>query len=66
VLEHASGPVFFGGPGRVVRVRPDGTRSVVLGGLMRPTSIVLDDDGALYISNRGTSVGTGEVLKVTF
>jgi len=29
VLQHATGPTFFPGPGVVIRVAPDGTRSVV-------------------------------------
>lgn len=61
VLEHATGPAFFGGPGRIVRVAPDGTRSVVYGGLNRPTSLLVVD-GGVYVTNNGISVGTGEVL----
>ena len=61
VLEHASGPVFFGGPGRIVRVAPDGTRSVVYAGLNRPTSLLVVD-GGVYVTNNGTSVGIGQVL----
>ena len=61
VLEHASGPVFFGGPGRIVRVAPDGTRSVVYAGLNRPTSLLVFD-GGIYVTNNGISVGTGQVL----
>ena len=61
VLEHATGAVFFNEPGRIVRVAPDGTRTVVLGGLTRPTSLLVVDDG-IYVTNNGISVGTGEVL----
>lgn len=64
VLQHATGPVFFGGPGQLIRVATDGTRSVLVEGLSRPTSVVVDDDGTIFISNRGTSVGTGEVLRI--
>jgi hypothetical protein len=64
VLEHATGPTFFGGPGRVIRIARDGTRSVVIGGLTRPTSLVIDSDGTIYVSNRGISIGTGEVLRI--
>ena len=64
VLEHASGPVFFGGPGRVVRVAPDGTRTFPVEGLTRPTSVVVDCKGTLYVTNNGVSVGTGEVIRV--
>ncbi len=64
VLEHATGPVFFGGPGRVVRVAPDGTRTFPVVGLSRPTSVVVDCKGTLYVTNHGVEVGTGEVLRV--
>jgi len=61
VLEHATGPVFFGGPGRIIRVAPDGTRSVVIAGLNRPTSLLVAGNG-IYVTNNGISVGTGQVL----
>jgi hypothetical protein len=64
VLQHATGPVFFPGPGELIRVAPDGTRSVVTAGLIRPTSIVVGPDGEIYVSNRGISIGTGEVLRI--
>jgi hypothetical protein len=66
VLEHASGPVFFPLPGKVTRVAPDGSRTAVVEGLNRPTSLVVDDDGTIYVTNNGVSVGIGEVLKITF
>ena len=64
VLEHASGPVFFGGPGRVIRVAPDGTKTDVVTGLTRPTSVVVDGDETIYVTNRGISVGIGEVWRI--
>ena len=64
VLQCATGPVFFSGPGQVVRVAPDGSRSVVVTGLTMPTSIVVGPDGALYVTNHGTSIGAGEVVRV--
>lgn len=51
VLQHSSAGPFFAGPGSLVRVAPDGTRTTVLEGLQRPTSVVLglvgkhDDEG---------------------
>lgn len=64
VLQYATGPVFFMGPGQVIRVLPDGTRSVVVEGLSFPTSLLVAADGSLLVSNRGTSVATGEVLHI--
>ena len=64
VLQHASAPAGFAGPGGVIRIAPNGTRSVVAGGLTRPTSLVVGRDGTIYISNRGISVGIGEVLSI--
>jgi len=64
VLEHSTGPVFFGMPGRLLKIAPDGTRTTVIGGLTRPGSVAVGPDGALYVSNRSISIGTGEVLRI--
>jgi hypothetical protein len=64
VLEHSSAGPFFAGPGRVMRVEPDGTRTTAFGGLERPAAIVFGPDGKLYISNRGHLPNVGEVLRV--
>jgi glucose/arabinose dehydrogenase len=64
VLQHATGATFFSGPGQLIRVAPNGTRTVVVSDLSRPASVAVDDDGTIFISNRGTSVGTGEVLRI--
>lgn len=65
VVENAGGPVFFPpDSGRLLRVAPNGARSVVLGGLDRPTAVAVGADGAIYATNHGTSAGTGEVLKI--
>jgi hypothetical protein len=61
-LEHASSPTFFGGFGRVLRIETDGTRSLMIDGRIRPTSILVDSDGTVYVTNRGVSIGTGEVV----
>jgi hypothetical protein len=55
--------VFFTGPGDVIRVAPDGTRTVVVSGLNRPTSLIVDWDGTIYVTNNGISAGSGEVLQ---
>ncbi|MGK2961087.1 MAG: ScyD/ScyE family protein [Gemmatimonadaceae bacterium] len=65
VLQFATSFLFFGGPGALIHVAPDGTRTTVTTDLFQPTGIVLDDEGSVYVSNRGTSSGDGEVLKIT-
>jgi sugar lactone lactonase YvrE len=64
VLEHATGPVFFNGPGQVIRVAPDGARTTVVEALNRPTSLIVDWDGTIYVTNNGITAGSGEVLKL--
>ena len=65
VLENASAPTFFGGPGRLTRVDWETkAKTLVVDTLTRPTSVIVGDDGAIYVSNFGTSVGIGEVLKI--
>jgi sugar lactone lactonase YvrE len=66
VVEFSAGPApGLAAPGRLIRVLPDGTREVVLGNLDHPTSVLVDDDGTIYVTNRGISIGNGEVLKIT-
>jgi hypothetical protein len=36
----------------------------VVPGLNRPTSMLVDWDGTIYVTNNGVSAGTGEVLEV--
>ena len=62
VLQHTTGPTA-NNPGSLIRVAPDGSRTTVMEGLIRPTSVAVGLDGALYISHKGISVGTGEVLR---
>jgi hypothetical protein len=67
VLEHAAGlPPVQSHPGALIKVDPQGVRTAVATGvpLDAPTSIALGPDGALYVSNHGTSPGIGEVLKI--
>lgn len=47
--------------GRVVRIAPNGTRSVAADGLDFPNGIAVGQRG-FYVVNHGTSPGTGEVL----
>ena len=61
----------LGGPGALIKVAPNGTRTTVLSeGLVAPTSVALGRDGDAYVSNCGIFPGsgpypcTGHVLKV--
>jgi hypothetical protein len=64
VVEHSAGPVFFGGQGRVVKVKRDGTRTYPIEGLDRPSSVVVDCRGTVYVTNKGLSLGEGEVIRL--
>ena len=56
--------MFFAGPGDLIRIAPNGTRTTIMNDLVRPTSLLVDADNTIYVSNRGISVGTGEVLRI--
>lgn len=68
VLEHSATGPGFAAPGRITRITPDNVRHVINTGttLMRPTAILVDEDGAIYVSNKGAGFagGLGEVLKI--
>jgi len=70
VLQHTSGlnppPNVFGGPGQglVIKIAPDGTRTTVVTGLTRPTSLLVDWDGVIYVTNNGVTIGAGEVWRI--
>jgi len=68
VLEHSGTAPGFGAPGRITRITPDNVRHVIdkMFCLTRPTAIVVADDGAIYVSNKGAGfgAGAGEVLKI--
>ena len=55
---------LVGEPGRVVKVAPDGTRSLVVTGLFFPMSVAVGPDGALYVSVGGILPGAGQVIRV--
>jgi hypothetical protein len=65
VLQFASAPVFFGGPGALIHVATSGVRTTITTALFQPTGVVVGSDGSIYVSNRGTSSGGGEVLRIT-
>lgn len=63
------GPPFLPGwatPGSVVRVDAD-TRAIstVYGALTAPGGIAVDADGRIYVTNKSTSTGVGELLRIT-
>lgn len=58
VLQFATEP-FLSGPGALIRVAPDGTRTTVFSDLIAPTSVLLDRRGDAYVSNCGVFPGSG-------
>jgi hypothetical protein len=62
VLQHLDGTGIS--TGSLVRVATDGTRTTLIAGLTRPTGLAIGADGRIYLSHRGISVGTGEVLRI--
>lgn len=67
VLEYDSnGALAPGNSGALWRVATDGTRSLVWqDGLVAPTGLAIGADGDLYVSNLGTSLGQGQVLRIS-
>lgn len=67
VLQHDNnGLLAPGDTGALIRVRPDGTRSIVVDtGLVNPTSVAIGPDGAAYVSNHGAQALIGEVLRIS-
>ncbi len=41
-----------------------GTRSVVAGGFTSPTSVAIGPDGALYVTNFGSTARVGQVIRI--
>jgi hypothetical protein len=66
VLEISHNGLLSGDPtGALVRLERDGSRTDLAGTRLKsPTSVGVGEDGSLYVSNLGTSIGTGEVLRV--
>lgn len=71
VLEIASGQVGPPTPpspglgaGRLLRQCPGSTPEVLLSGLIFPGGVAIGPDGAVYMTNKGTSPTDGEVLRM--
>jgi len=75
VVQYASVGTQFNGPGLLIRIVPDktqpdirsqyqhGTRTTLLNNLTQASSLVIGGDGAIYISNRGGTAGSGTVVR---
>lgn len=64
VVEYASSPLFLNGPGKLIRVAVDGTRTTITTALNHPTGVVVDGNGVIYVSNNGNLPAVGEVLRI--
>jgi sugar lactone lactonase YvrE len=54
-----------GDAGSLIRVKRDGSRSVVASdGLVGPTGLAIGRDGAAYVSNRGSQADVGEIVRI--
>jgi hypothetical protein len=66
VLEIAHNSLLADNPeGALIRVTPDGDRSVVTDGLIFPGGLAIGSLGKLYVTNCGVCPGTGEVLRIS-
>jgi hypothetical protein len=63
VLQHASGN-GMAGPGMLIKVARDGTRTTVSDALNRPTALLIGRHGAIYVTNDGLSNQGGELLRL--
>ena len=63
VLQIARPVPNFGG-GALIRVAPDGTRTQIAVPLFAPGGLAVAKDGTIYVTNRSTSPGGGEVLRI--
>ncbi len=63
VLEFAGGPVFFAGPGQLIHLAGDGTRTTVVTGLPAATGVAVGPTGSVFISINGNMSDVGAVLR---
>lgn len=66
VLSIAKNGLLSGDPtGALIRVERSGTHTEIAStGLITPTSVAVAADGSFYVSNKGTLVDVGEVLRI--
>lgn len=66
VLEHDANSLLGpGSDGRLIRINADGTRTVMSNAnLTAPGGLAIGPDGAVYVTNRSTSAGGGEVIRL--
>lgn len=70
VLEHFGGGMLNADPadpgsltGALTRINVDGSRDVISNTLMFPGGLAIDENGAVYVSNFGTSATGGQILR---
>jgi dienelactone hydrolase len=68
VLEYDADGILTGSDaGALIYLSPDGkTRTTITDELVSPTGLTLDENGDIYISNKGFIAGQGEVLRMSF
>jgi hypothetical protein len=66
VLEIFKNGLLSGDPtGSLLRIDRHGARTeIASAGLVTPTSVAVGEDNTLYVSNKGTHAGAGEVLRI--
>jgi len=64
VLEIFKNGLLAGPPGRLIRVATNGVRTTVADGLILPGGVAVGADGAVYVTNFGTSATNGQVLRI--
>lgn len=66
VLQMTTEGILSGTGGALIRLHTDGTREIVLDeGLVAPSSVVVDGNGDIFISNHGREANVGEVIRLS-